>query len=341
MSIDLLLKPTCGGCGSTTDLYGSNCKHMTLCLTCGKTMAENKAKCFDCGVTVTRLIRVRSLFPFSFLLSFRWLPVLVFFFWIGNEFNGWHYNFQFIPVMWFKLWIRLVRTRVPHSCFWKRGINVIFILFFCDRNIAFALALAVTNITSLGDLYLVCLTFRRRKVLKTSGSCRRRDYRAAKLPMLCGYRTYQPICNYWFHFYIFHRDCLSLSMSESSAWVPYFIMAKIFPRNVVNMLVMWWILGNAWLLLNCDGSLYFYFLNKLLVALHRRSTRTNHGSWRTKLVSLNSRVISKVHSQLRITCSWWKERSLLPFLLVLGMLVVLKMRILFFCNRDVPMFISA
>ncbi|KAL9318185.1 hypothetical protein ACSQ67_014702 [Phaseolus vulgaris] len=60
MSIDLLLKPTCGGCGSTTDLYGSNCKHMTLCLTCGKTMAENKAKCFDCGATVTRLIREYS-----------------------------------------------------------------------------------------------------------------------------------------------------------------------------------------------------------------------------------------------------------------------------------------
>ncbi|XP_061339847.1 transcription initiation factor IIF subunit alpha-like [Gastrolobium bilobum] len=55
--MDLLLKSSCGGCGSTTDLYGSNCKHMTLCLTCGKTMAENKAKCFDCGASVTRLIR--------------------------------------------------------------------------------------------------------------------------------------------------------------------------------------------------------------------------------------------------------------------------------------------
>ncbi|GMY36726.1 transcription initiation factor IIF subunit alpha isoform X2 [Fagus crenata] len=57
MSFDLLLKPSCSGCGSTTDLYGSNCKHMTLCLTCGKTMAENRGKCFDCGATVTRLIR--------------------------------------------------------------------------------------------------------------------------------------------------------------------------------------------------------------------------------------------------------------------------------------------
>lgn len=65
MSTDLLLKPSCSGCGSTTDLYGSNCKHMTLCLTCGKTMAEKKSKCYDCGATVTRLIRVGflSLFP--------------------------------------------------------------------------------------------------------------------------------------------------------------------------------------------------------------------------------------------------------------------------------------
>ncbi|KAF9679362.1 hypothetical protein SADUNF_Sadunf06G0007100 [Salix dunnii] len=57
MSIDLQLQPSCSGCGSTTDLYGSNCKHMTLCLTCGKTMAENRGKCFDCGAIVTRLIR--------------------------------------------------------------------------------------------------------------------------------------------------------------------------------------------------------------------------------------------------------------------------------------------
>ncbi|KAK7294398.1 hypothetical protein RJT34_17287 [Clitoria ternatea] len=57
MSMDLLLKSSCGGCGSITDLYGSNYKHMTLCLTCGKTMAENKSKCYDCGATVTHLIR--------------------------------------------------------------------------------------------------------------------------------------------------------------------------------------------------------------------------------------------------------------------------------------------
>ncbi|KAL8197926.1 hypothetical protein R6Q57_030084 [Mikania cordata] len=43
--------------GSTVELYGSNCKHMTLCVTCGKTMAERKDRCRDCGVTITRLIR--------------------------------------------------------------------------------------------------------------------------------------------------------------------------------------------------------------------------------------------------------------------------------------------
>ncbi|KAM7270783.1 hypothetical protein ACFE04_029997 [Oxalis oulophora] len=56
-SIDLVLKASCGGCGSNADLYGTNCKHMTVCLTCGKKMAENRTPCVDCGVTVTRLIR--------------------------------------------------------------------------------------------------------------------------------------------------------------------------------------------------------------------------------------------------------------------------------------------
>ncbi|KAK3432159.1 hypothetical protein EUGRSUZ_E03951 [Eucalyptus grandis] len=57
MSFDLVLKPTCGGCGAAADLYGSNCKHMTLCSTCGKAMAESRAKCYECGATLTRLIR--------------------------------------------------------------------------------------------------------------------------------------------------------------------------------------------------------------------------------------------------------------------------------------------
>ncbi|CAH8387957.1 unnamed protein product [Eruca vesicaria subsp. sativa] len=45
------------GCGSHADLYGSSCRHMTLCLKCSKTMAENKAKCLDRGTVLTRLIR--------------------------------------------------------------------------------------------------------------------------------------------------------------------------------------------------------------------------------------------------------------------------------------------
>ncbi|XP_047317551.1 transcription initiation factor IIF subunit alpha-like [Impatiens glandulifera] len=57
MSLDLQLKSQCGGCGSSKDLYGSQCKHLTLCLTCGKTMAENRGKCYDCGATISRLIR--------------------------------------------------------------------------------------------------------------------------------------------------------------------------------------------------------------------------------------------------------------------------------------------
>ncbi|KAI3456529.1 hypothetical protein Pfo_013192 [Paulownia fortunei] len=57
MSMDLILKPSCSGCGSTVELYGSTCKHLTLCVNCGKTMAENHAKCYECGNPITRLIR--------------------------------------------------------------------------------------------------------------------------------------------------------------------------------------------------------------------------------------------------------------------------------------------
>ncbi|KAL3627402.1 Transcription initiation factor IIF subunit alpha [Castilleja foliolosa] len=57
MWVDLILKPSCGGCGSTVELYGSTCKHLTLCVNCGKTMAENRAKCYECGTPITHLIR--------------------------------------------------------------------------------------------------------------------------------------------------------------------------------------------------------------------------------------------------------------------------------------------
>ncbi|KAG0496954.1 hypothetical protein HPP92_001645 [Vanilla planifolia] len=57
MSLDLVLKSACEGCGSPSDLYGSSCKHKTLCPSCGKTMAENRTRCNICGVPITRLIR--------------------------------------------------------------------------------------------------------------------------------------------------------------------------------------------------------------------------------------------------------------------------------------------
>lgn len=64
MSIDLILKPSCSVCGSSQELYGSTCKHLTLCVNCGKGMAEKRAKCYECGSIITRLIRVR--FPSFF-----------------------------------------------------------------------------------------------------------------------------------------------------------------------------------------------------------------------------------------------------------------------------------
>ncbi|OAY63241.1 Transcription initiation factor IIF subunit alpha [Ananas comosus] len=57
MSMDLVLKPACEGCGSTSDLYGTNCKHTTLCLSCGKAKAQNRARCLICGAPITNLIR--------------------------------------------------------------------------------------------------------------------------------------------------------------------------------------------------------------------------------------------------------------------------------------------
>ncbi|KAL8118116.1 hypothetical protein AgCh_015861 [Apium graveolens] len=57
MSGDLILNSACSGCGSMSELYGSNCKHLTLCVSCGKSMAEKRTKCYDCGAPITRLIR--------------------------------------------------------------------------------------------------------------------------------------------------------------------------------------------------------------------------------------------------------------------------------------------
>lgn len=57
MTPELVLKPCCASCGATSDLYGSACRHMTLCPTCGKTMAESATPCPDCGAPLTRLVR--------------------------------------------------------------------------------------------------------------------------------------------------------------------------------------------------------------------------------------------------------------------------------------------
>ncbi|OVA10064.1 zinc finger protein [Macleaya cordata] len=60
MSFDMLLKTSCGGCGSSPDMYGSKCKHMALCLNCGKTMAENHGKWYDCVAPVARLSQMNK-----------------------------------------------------------------------------------------------------------------------------------------------------------------------------------------------------------------------------------------------------------------------------------------
>ncbi|CAN6283522.1 unnamed protein product [Urochloa humidicola] len=56
-SADLVLKLACEGCGSTSDLYGTGCKHTTLCSDCGKSMARSRARCLVCSSPITRLIR--------------------------------------------------------------------------------------------------------------------------------------------------------------------------------------------------------------------------------------------------------------------------------------------
>ncbi|GJM91721.1 hypothetical protein PR202_ga08127 [Eleusine coracana subsp. coracana] len=56
-SMDLVLKPACESCGNTSDLYGTGCKHTTLCSNCGKSMARSRARCLVCSAPITRLIR--------------------------------------------------------------------------------------------------------------------------------------------------------------------------------------------------------------------------------------------------------------------------------------------
>jgi hypothetical protein len=57
-SADLVLKPACESCSNMSDLYGTGCKHTTLCSTCGKSMARSRARCLVCSAPITKLIRV-------------------------------------------------------------------------------------------------------------------------------------------------------------------------------------------------------------------------------------------------------------------------------------------
>ncbi|KAJ3679698.1 hypothetical protein LUZ60_017709 [Juncus effusus] len=54
---DLVLRPTCDGCGAASELYGSACKHRTLCLSCGRSMALSHQRCPVCSAPIRHLIR--------------------------------------------------------------------------------------------------------------------------------------------------------------------------------------------------------------------------------------------------------------------------------------------
>ncbi|CAN6295753.1 unnamed protein product [Urochloa humidicola] len=54
---DLVLKAACERCGAAKDLYGTPCRHTTLCTGCGRDMARARGRCAVCAAPVTRLIR--------------------------------------------------------------------------------------------------------------------------------------------------------------------------------------------------------------------------------------------------------------------------------------------
>lgn len=83
-----------------------------------------------------------------------------------------------------------------------------------DRNIMFVQVLPTTKTTSLEGLWPVCLIFQRRRVLKTSGLCRRMDSRVAKLLIPCGYWNLFPCTIYSFILW------LSCIIFRRSAWKP-------------------------------------------------------------------------------------------------------------------------
>jgi len=61
---DLVLKAACERCGAASDLYGTSCRHTTLCTGCGRAVARARGRCAVCASPVTRLIRVPARAPF-------------------------------------------------------------------------------------------------------------------------------------------------------------------------------------------------------------------------------------------------------------------------------------
>jgi transcription initiation factor TFIIF subunit alpha len=53
----LVFKAACEVCGNSSELYGSACKYMTLCLSCGKRMSADRRRCHLCAAPITKLIR--------------------------------------------------------------------------------------------------------------------------------------------------------------------------------------------------------------------------------------------------------------------------------------------
>ena len=60
---NLVLKPACEVCGTASDLYGTACRHATVCSSCGKAMALVRKPCAVCAAPVTNLIRVQPAPP--------------------------------------------------------------------------------------------------------------------------------------------------------------------------------------------------------------------------------------------------------------------------------------
>ncbi|XP_062209186.1 transcription initiation factor IIF subunit alpha-like isoform X2 [Phragmites australis] len=54
---DLVPKAACEACGAASDLYVTECRHATLCHSCGAAMARARGRCAVCAAPVTTLIR--------------------------------------------------------------------------------------------------------------------------------------------------------------------------------------------------------------------------------------------------------------------------------------------